>query len=208
MHAHAPHSSPPVPSCPLVQTAGLTASDKCSWICCCPSPWTCFQQISVLLPGGSLSSARHPARPKQGKTRLCGVKGHEKKTWHWVDVPRAMSICDALHSVFAASGGLHITTCLVQKRSFAKQQAPSQTILYIYCINKQQIYYSMSWECWLSFCVRLTVGSCWNQIFLQCKPELRGVMTFAACEKIALEYVYVCVTGRKTMKTAWAWFTY
>ena len=65
-HAHASHSFSPVPSRPRVQTAGLTASDKCSWICCCPSLWTGFQQSSMLLPGSSLSSARHPARTKQG----------------------------------------------------------------------------------------------------------------------------------------------
>lgn len=83
-HAHTSHSFPPVPSRPWVQTAGLTASDKCSWICCCPSPWTGFQQSSMLLPGSSLSSARHPARTKQGHARsVAGIEewygGHKKK---------------------------------------------------------------------------------------------------------------------------------
>lgn len=58
---------------PLVQTAGLIASDKCSWICCCPSLWTGFQRGSVLLAEASLSSARHPARTKQGKAKLFSV---------------------------------------------------------------------------------------------------------------------------------------
>ncbi|TNN80498.1 hypothetical protein EYF80_009237 [Liparis tanakae] len=51
-----------------VQTAGLTASDKCSWICCCPSLDS--PQSSVLLPEASLSSASHPTSTKQGKARL------------------------------------------------------------------------------------------------------------------------------------------
>lgn len=36
--------------------------------------------------------------------------------------------------------------------------------------------------------------SCWNQISLQCKPELRGVMTFAACERTASKYICMCPT--------------
>lgn len=77
MHTYSHAHTPPRLShlVPLAQTAGLTATDKCSWICCCPSLQTGFQQGSVLLPGAPLSSAGHPARSKQGKAKLCGTKG-------------------------------------------------------------------------------------------------------------------------------------
>lgn len=73
----------------------------------------------------------------------------------------------------------------------------TQGRLYIHCIYKQQIYYLVMYlqsvDC-LSVYVFVCHCSCWNQISLQCKPELRGVMTFAACERIALKYVCMCPT--------------
>lgn len=152
-HSHA-HTAPRLSHLvPLAQTAGLTATDKCSWICCCPSLQTGFQRGSVLLPGAPLSSARHPARSKQGKARLCGTKGMDgtardtrrkhavrwmcqcfKEAWVWF-------------SVFVPSEALHLQrTSLLPRRTDVFQAL---------CLSAQaatgtrgSCHVNLSWEVW------------------------------------------------------------
>lgn len=128
------HTLPPACplSSPLVQTAGLTASDKCSWICCCPSLWS-----SGLLPEAPLSSARHPARTKHGKAKLCmdgparGTRRKHNTGWMCHVHKSTSCIHGRGHLAFYTQPFFHRHHCHAQSEFFIRRQQVNYLMMHL-----------------------------------------------------------------------------
>lgn len=142
------------------QTAALTACDKCSWICCCPSLRTwAFSSAPSPLPEASL-----PPLPEPNKAR-----------------PRSV------HEGWSSEGLKKDTTkgwtCHSRRRACVLRSCGGHDLSYVKTHDEAENFEHQRPHLSIYGSLTACQSSCWNKILLQCKPE-RSLMTFSAFEKI------------------------